>query len=74
MQLTAGDRETILDALFAYGMTHRDSSQGIQSQDLFQLLIDANEFHFAKQQAPQSQSRAEPAVGAGARSAAAGGA
>lgn len=53
MQITTSDREVILDALFAYGMTHRDSAQGIQSQDLFQLISDAKEFHFAKRPLPR---------------------
>ncbi len=47
MQLSAADRAIIIDALFAYGMTHRDTAQGIQTQDLFLLLTDAQEFHFA---------------------------
>jgi hypothetical protein len=50
MQLTAADRDIILDALFAYGMNW-DVEHATKAQDLFLLLTDAKEFHFAEKQA-----------------------
>ena len=61
MQLTPEDRETILDALFAYGMSHREAAanaatdgpvrlnlqEADKAQNLFLSLTDAKEFHFS---------------------------
>ena len=52
MQLTAADRDLILNALFAHGMADRDSAQNMRAQELYRLLKDANRFHFSSERKP----------------------
>ena len=54
MQLSADDRDIILDALYLFSMhlDMRGSPEGAKAGDLFLELSDANEFHFAEVQKP----------------------
>jgi hypothetical protein len=48
MQLSADDRDIILDALFLFSMQMRDKPEGAKAGDLFLELNGAKEFHFSE--------------------------
>jgi hypothetical protein len=52
MQLSADDRDIILDALYLFSMhpDMRGNPEGAKAGDLFLELSDAKEFHFAEVQ------------------------